>query len=78
MTQISLPIGIEQQLSALDEAIEMRGAGGKLLGVFVPALAGEYANAQPDIDDEELERRFAEGGGRTLPEIWADLRKTGQ
>ena len=78
MTQIILPTGIEQQLSAADEAIELRGAGGKLLGVFVPALASEYANAQPDISDEELERRFAEGDGRTLPEIWADLRKQQQ
>jgi len=75
MTQIVLPIGIEQQLSIADEAVELRGTGGNLLGVFVPALASEYANAQPHISDEELERRFAEGVGRTLPEIWADLRK---
>jgi len=75
MTQIVVPVGFEQPFLGASEAVEVRATNGELLGLFVPTLPSEYENAQPDIDDAELQRRFAEGGGRTLKEIWADLRE---
>ncbi|MGH7139852.1 MAG: hypothetical protein ACREHD_29285 [Pirellulales bacterium] len=57
-----------------DEIVEICDESGRVVGRFRPAVYDDPA-AQPQISDEEMERRFAEGGGRTLAEIMADWEK---
>jgi hypothetical protein len=74
MTQIVVPAGLEQQFTISAQSAEVRDTQGHLLGHFMPSERS-VALATLDITEEEIERRFAEEGGRTLEEIWADLRK---
>lgn len=74
MTQIVVPAGLEQHFTVSAESVEVRDAGGHLLGHFTPSER-TIALSKCDISEEEIRRRLAEEGGRTLPEIWADLRK---
>jgi hypothetical protein len=57
-------------------------ASGKVLGIFQPFYQpkdSEEAKRLSPFSDEEIERLRKERGGRSLPEIWADLeREAGQ
>ena len=57
-----------EQLQAVAGRTELRDASGRLLGLFTPVAALE-----PSISREELDRR-AQGPGRPLADILADLR----
>jgi hypothetical protein len=57
-----------------DEIVEVCDPTGRVIGRFRPAVYDDPA-AQPQISDEELDRRAAEGGGRSLAEIIADWEK---
>jgi hypothetical protein len=57
-----------------DEIVEICDESGRVLGRFRPAVYDDPA-AQPQISYEEMKRRLAEGGGRTLAEIMADWQK---
>jgi hypothetical protein len=74
MSQIVVSSATSQQFASMTLPAEVRDETGKLLGHFVPELDREtLAGLEPQIDDAELERRFAAGGGRPLAEIWKDL-----
>jgi hypothetical protein len=49
-------------------------ASGQLIGHFFPlATAADYAQAAPEVSEEELDRRGRESKGRSLKAILADL-----
>lgn len=54
-----------------DEIVEICDESGRVVGRFRPAVYDDPA-AQPQISDEEMDRRLAEGGGRSLAEIMTD------
>lgn len=67
-----------QALSKLREAcsaVEIVDDSGKALGHFFPSGSEELL-LEPQVSEEELDRREAAGGGRPLKEILADLRKS--
>lgn len=57
----------------VDGAVEVLGPTGRPLGRFIPIGPG----LEPQIDEEEIRRRFEAGGGRPLADILADLEKLG-
>jgi hypothetical protein len=74
MSQIVVSSTVGQQFAAVTLPAEVRDEQGKLLGLFVPEPDREIlAKLQPQIDDAEVQRRLAAGGGRSLAEIWKDL-----
>lgn len=73
MKRVILDAATVAELSE-DEIIEFCDESGRVLGRFRPAVYYDPA-AQPQISDEEMSRRAAEGGGRSLAEIMADWEK---
>ncbi|HUY35267.1 MAG TPA: hypothetical protein VMV69_21155 [Pirellulales bacterium] len=62
------------QLRGVVDILELRDAAGNILGHFMPSLKGtDIPGMQPQISEEELTRREAQGGGRRLTEILAGL-----
>jgi hypothetical protein len=74
MSEIVVSSTVGQQFAAVTLPVEVRNEQGKLLGHFVPEPDREtLSTLQPQIDDAEIQRRLAAGGGRSLAEIWKDL-----
>lgn len=65
---------LEQKLNAADRPVQVCTPQGKVLGYFTPTKPVPI-DLDPGISGEELDRRYAEGGGRTWAEIRADLEK---
>ena len=65
---------LEQTLDAADQPVQVCTPRGKVLGFFTPAKSVPI-DLDPGISREELDRRYAEGGGRTWAAIRADLEK---
>lgn len=64
----------EQQFTSVTTMAEVRDKSGRLLGHFVRSQdAAVLAALESEVDDAELQRRFAAGGGRSLQEILKDL-----
>lgn len=57
------------KLAIVHQKSELCDDSGRILGHFIPL--GD--SREPQISDEEIERRLRCGGGRTLAEILADL-----
>lgn len=70
MTRITLDGALRERLGNLQNVVEVEDESGRLVGRFVPSADPLTA---PIIDDAEIERRLAKGGGRLLQEILADL-----
>lgn len=67
-----------QALHKLREAcspVEIVDESGRAFGHFFPSGSEELL-LEPQVSEEELDRREAAGGGRPLNEILADLRKS--
>jgi hypothetical protein len=62
------------KLAAADAPLEVCAPDGRLLGYFTPAKERQY-NLEPPGTPEELDARFAAGGGRPLADILRDLEK---
>ena len=76
MTQIIVDSTIRSKLRDLQEEIELVDKSGRILGHFRPAANRARENSrEPKISGAEVRRRLKQGGGRTLPEILADLEK---
>lgn len=56
------------------DIVEICDESGRVIGRFRPAVYDDPA-AQPQVSEDELRRREAEGGGRPLEDILADLEK---
>jgi hypothetical protein len=76
MTKLIVDEALRAKLHNLDQHLHVFDETGRELGHFLPA--GEYRrllyeSVQPDISEEELDRRAKEPGGHTLKEIRARL-----
>ncbi len=74
MSAIIVDGPLSAELLAVPDSVELRDAGGRVLGYFTPARPGDL---EPDVSEAELERRFAAGGGRPLADILRDLERRG-
>jgi hypothetical protein len=76
MNRIVVDPSTESVFRSAAEPLKVCNQSGEVLGYFTPAVDRElYASVQPLCSEEELLRRAAAGGGRTLAEIMADLNK---
>jgi len=73
MVRIVVDPAMQSRLEGLQVVAELCDASGRVLGRFVPVQ--QEVILEPQISEEELRRREAEGGGRPLADILADLRK---
>jgi hypothetical protein len=76
MTQLIVDPTFQAQLANSQETVELCDTTGRILGHFIPAIdKSKYKGIEPQISEEEIQRRLQEGGGRSLAEIMADLEK---
>jgi hypothetical protein len=73
MNTIVIDSGLRSKLGNLRETVIFTDEFGHVLGQFEPAA--KDPRKEPQITQEELERRERAGGGRSLAEILADLEK---
>jgi hypothetical protein len=73
MTSVVIDAAMRNRLRNLTEAMQFIDESGRVLGHFLPIP--EAVNPEPQISEEEIQRRLGEGGGRTLAEIMADLER---
>lgn len=72
MTRIVLDEALLEKLTASREVIQICDAQGRVRGVFQALEAGETFSLEPDVPEEEMERRAKLPlHGRTLAEIIA-------
>lgn len=76
MNRIVVDASLHELLPQLPVSVQLVDAAGNVLGVFTPDPA-VVAAWEAEVPEEELQRREAEPGGRTLAEIMADLEKRG-
>ncbi len=74
MQKIVADSELPQKLQKVMHPVEVVDQTGLVLGVFKPDLS-RYEGLEPQISEEELDRREQEEGGRTLDEILRDLGK---
>jgi hypothetical protein len=72
MSRITLDRDTLAKLMAEKGPVEVCDPSGVVVGRFAPNGGHQK---EPKISEEELARREVAGGGRTLAEIMADLRK---
>ena len=65
---------LSARLDAANAPLEVCSVDGRVLGYFTPAKSPKR-QVQPPGSVEELDRRFAAGGGRPLKDILRDLEK---
>ena len=74
MTKLVVDAATQAQLSSAGDMVVLCDSAGRVLGHFFP-LPKDRSRMEPQVSEEELDRRQREGGGRTLDEIMADLEK---
>jgi hypothetical protein len=76
MSSIVVDPATVTRLSDVYHTVALTDSNGRVLGQFIPAIDPAKRQAmEPDISEEELERRFRQGGGRPLKDILSDLEK---
>jgi hypothetical protein len=70
LAHLTLDPATSAQLSKVDCPLVFCDPSGKVLGRFVPIPPDMR---QPQLSEEELQRRESSGGGRSLTSILADL-----
>jgi hypothetical protein len=75
MTKVIVDPATEAKLAAARKTLEICNNRGRVLGHFVPNLNLGEVSMEPQISQEELDRRERAGGGRPLVDILADLEK---
>jgi hypothetical protein len=64
------------KLRGARQTLDLCDDRGQVVGRFIPAVDPfEGADLQPQVSEEELDRRERVGGGRPLADILADLEK---
>ena len=62
------------RLQSIDHTVALTDGDGRILGHFVPVIDSEQRQKmEPQISEEELDRRERLGGGRPLVDILRDL-----
>ncbi len=76
MTRIVVDPETRAKLADARQALLLCDESGQVLGQFIPSRDQSGRQLmEPQIGEEEIERRLREGGGRALAEILADLEK---
>jgi hypothetical protein len=75
MPRLILDPAIQSHLGDGKHILEVCDPSGRILGHFFPLLSSCESTKEPQINDEEIQRRLVEGGGRHLADILADLEK---
>jgi len=70
MSQLIADAHMRAKLEPFKEAVDIVDESGHKLGRFVPEPLCPW---EPDLSEEEVERRIRESPGRTLAEIWERL-----
>ncbi len=73
MVRIIVDSAMQSRLEGMQVVADICDASGRVLGRFIPVQ--QKLILEPQISDEELRRREAEGGGRPLADILADFEK---
>lgn len=73
MSVFIFPESMRLKLATATGRSELYGPDGRLVGYFTPADEMKTINLDPGISEEELDARFAAGGGRPLADILRDL-----
>jgi hypothetical protein len=73
MTKVIIDANTRKKFRNLAEDMQFTDQEGKVLGSFTPAA--KNSRSEPQIGEEEIQRRLREGGGRSLAEIMSDLEK---
>ena len=81
MGKLTLDPNLRTKLNGLQEQMEVCDESGRTVGQFLPSALYEelfYAAlaAESPHSKEELKRRHHQAGGRSLSEVWKDLRRT--
>jgi hypothetical protein len=75
MVRVTVDQGLEAQLRAEAEPLELCDAGGRVIGHFIPITeSAGYEGVDSPTPAAELDRRRREENGRPLAEILRDLR----
>jgi hypothetical protein len=75
MTRIILNGDALAKLAAAKQTVELCDETGRAIGRFTPTFLAPPPGTEPQISEEEIERRSKLGGGRPLREILADWEK---
>ena len=76
MTKLIVDSATVAKLAEARNPLELCDDSGHILGHFIPVVDGSgISPLDPQISEEELDRREREGGGRALAEILADLER---
>ena len=74
MKRMIVDASLPQMLPLIPEPVELCDTAGNVLGVYTPDPAA-FDNLDPGISEDELSRREAEPGGRSLTDILTDLER---
>jgi hypothetical protein len=83
MSQVILDDALRERLNESESYVELRGTDGTLIGYFLkPATHLQLLRAwvNSDVTEAELDQarqEYREHGGRTLPEVFSELRRRG-
>ena len=77
MSRVVLESALLSKLANLVQPVELCDESGRVVGQFTPAFVPVPSDLEPQVSNEELQRRLAGGGGRTLEQILSDLEKRG-
>ncbi len=72
MTHLILDTTTSAELGKVTGPLDLCDANGKVLGRFIPIPLDKR---EPQVSEEELQRREAQAGGRPLNAILADLER---
>ena len=79
MSKVILDDDLRAKLNGLTETVEFCEPSGETVGHYVPHdqyMKLLYALAKTEVPLEELKRRAAKPGGKSLAEIWKKLGRT--
>lgn len=83
MSKVVVDDALREKLTASESLTELCGADGRTVGFFVkPGVHAQLLRgwAGSDVSTDELEQtrqEYRQGGGRTLAEVFAELRRRG-
>jgi len=78
MTRVIVDPVTRAKLVNVRQPLELCDDSGNVLGQFIPVVdESGRPDSVPQVDDEELDRRERQGGGRPLAEILSNLGSKG-
>jgi hypothetical protein len=76
MVRITVDNELLAKLGNLRTPATLQDTSGRVLAYLTLVEdPSDYVEFEPEISEEELARREAKGGGKTLPEIWEDFER---